>query len=212
MHLHYFTFGQLQENTYILWDETKQCVIIDPGNYNTTENMILLDFILSNQLTPVQLLLTHAHIDHINGNAFIFKQFNLLPIMHFDDLYFIQNHLKTAKMYQLQVTQSPLPTKFINNTDNITFGNTILKILHTPGHSPGSISFYNETENILISGDVLFQNSIGRTDLPLSKHEDLVNSIQNKLYALPNNTKVYSGHGPYTTIGYEKKHNPFVRG
>lgn len=211
MYIHSFVFGYFQENTYILWDDTKECVIIDPGNTNVKEDTILFDFISKNNLKPVRLLLTHGHLDHIAGNDFIFTKFHVLPEIHHEDLFLIQSHALTAQMYGIPCTPSPLPQKFISDKDVISFGHSKLYCIHTPGHSPGSITFYSPENNFVISGDVLFYESIGRTDLPKGDFETLKHSIQKKLYTLPDDTIVYSGHGPSTTIGYEKENNMFVR-
>ena len=208
--IHYFTFGPMGENTYVLWDETKECVIIDPGNFNQTENTQLTDFLNKNKLTPVKLLLTHGHIDHISGNRYILDTYNLLPEMHKGDIFFIENHLKSAEMYGLKVEQSPMPKVLINENNTITFGNSSLNILHTPGHSPGSISFYNKQDKFIISGDVLFYGSIGRTDLPMGNHQQLITSIKNTLLPLGDEMTVYCGHGQETTIGFERMNNPFL--
>lgn len=208
--IHYFTFGPFQENTYILWDETKECVIIDPGNNSNSENVKLSNFIAQNNLKPVKLILTHAHIDHINGNKYIFDTYGLLPEVHTADVPFIEKHLATATMYGLPADQSPMPKALIKEGDIIHFGNSTLHTVHTPGHSPGSITFYNKTDKFMISGDVLFYGSIGRTDLPMGNYDTLINSIKTKLFPLGDDMKVYSGHGPVTSIGFEKQHNPFL--
>ncbi len=211
INIHYFAFGPFQENTYVLWDETKECVILDPGNNNATENKKLSDFISQNNLIPKRLILTHAHIDHINGNKYVFDTYGLLPEVHKDDVYFIEKHLETATMYGLHADQSPMPKSFIKEGDIIKFGNSSLNTLHTPGHSPGSISFYSIEDEFIIGGDVLFYGSIGRSDLPLGNHETLITSIKEKLLPLGDNMKVYSGHGMLTSIGFERLNNPFLK-
>lgn len=208
--IHYFTFGPFQENTYILWDETKECVIIDPGNNSSSENEQLSNFISQNHLKPTRLILTHAHVDHINGNKYVFETYNLLPEVHKDDVLFLEKHLATANMYGFNVDPSPMAKTYIKEGDIIQFGNSILNTLHTPGHSPGSITYYNLEFGFMISGDVLFYGSIGRTDLPLGNYETLIDSIKTKLFPLGDHMKVYSGHGPMTTIGFEKMNNPFL--
>ncbi len=210
INVHYFAFGPFQENTYVLWDETKECIILDPGNSNTTENKKLSHFIEEKQLTIKRLILTHAHVDHINGNKYIFDTYGLLPEVHKDDVYFIEKHLATANMYGIPAEQSPMPVSFINEGDIIKFGNSSLHTLHTPGHSPGSISYYNLEDKFIIGGDVLFYGSIGRTDLPLGHHETLIKSIKEKLFPLGDDMKVYSGHGMPTSIGFERMNNPFL--
>jgi hydroxyacylglutathione hydrolase len=210
INIQYFTFGPFQENTYILWDESLECIIVDPGNSSDSEHQTLKRFITEKMLKPVRLMLTHAHIDHINGNRYVYDTYQLLPEVHQADLFFIQNHSATAAMYGLPAEQSPMPEKFINEGDVIRFGNSELKTIHTPGHSPGSITFYNEAEQFMIAGDVLFYGSIGRTDLPMGNYDELIQSIKTKLFPLGNQMKVYSGHGPETSIGFEKQNNPFL--
>ena len=210
INVHYFAFGPFQENTYVLWDETKECIVLDPGNSTASENKKLSDFISQNGLNLKRLILTHAHIDHINGNKYVFDTYGLLPEVHKDDVYFIEKHLNSATMYGLEVEQSPMPGAFINEGDVISFGNSKLQTLHTPGHSPGSLSFYNKEDKFIIGGDVLFYGSIGRSDLPMGNHDTLIKSIVEKLIPLGDDMKVYSGHGMPTTIGFERQNNPFL--
>jgi hydroxyacylglutathione hydrolase len=208
--IHYFTFGPFQENTYLVWDETKDCLIIDPGNYTASEHAKLSDFITSKGLKPVRLILTHAHIDHINGNKYVLETYGLLPEVHKDDIYFIEKHQATATMYGFSVEQSPMAEKFIVEGDVITWGNSTLQTLHTPGHSLGSITFYNAEQKFAIVGDVLFYGSIGRSDLPMGNQETLIKSIKEKLFPLGDVMKIYSGHGGPTSIGFERMNNPFL--
>lgn len=205
-----FTVNPFQQNTYLIWNSQNEAAIIDPGNSNNTENQAIKNFIETNNLTLKRLLLTHAHIDHVMGNKFIFDEYKLLPEMHVADLFFIEKMTDTAHMYGVNCEQSPNPSSYINDNDIITMGELTIKCIHTPGHSPGSISFYFEKERVLISGDVLFYGSIGRTDLPMGNHETLISSIKNKLFHLGDDVKVYSGHGPATSIGFEKASNPFL--
>ena len=210
INVHYFTFGPFLENTYILWDNTLDCLILDPGNNNATENKKLSDFISQNNLTPKRLILTHGHIDHINGNKYVFDTYGLLPEVHKADVYFIEKHLASATMYGLHADQSPMPKSFLNDGDIISFGNSRLQSIFTPGHSPGSLSFYNLEDKFIIGGDVLFYGSIGRSDLPMGDHDTLISSIKEKLIPLGDDMKVYSGHGLPTTIGFERMNNPFL--
>lgn len=156
------------------------------------------------------LLNTHSHIDHCVGNKFIKDKFNIPFLMNEQELKVLHASPEVGRMYGIFMEPSPEPDKLLEEEDTVTFGNTKLKVIFTPGHSPGSISFYNEKEKILISGDVLFQGSIGRYDLPGGDYETLMQSITHKLLLLPGETKVYSGHGSVTTIRKEKQTNPFV--
>ncbi len=207
-----FTFGPFQENMFVLHDESNECVIIDPGCYTSTEQQILKKYIEEKKLKPVLLLNTHCHVDHVAGNRFVHDTFGLLPVIHKNDLVVLQSQERVCLTYGLNYDPSPIPEKFIDEGDVISFGNTKLKVLFTPGHAPGHVVFYNQENNFVINGDVLFSGSIGRTDLPLGDFDTLENSIRTKLYTLPNETVVYCGHGPSTTIGQEKQSNPFVPG
>lgn len=209
LYLKYFTFNPFQQNTYLVYDDKGEAFIIDPGNSNNSENQELKKFIEEKKLKLSRLLLTHAHIDHIMGNRFIFDTYGLLPEVHKEDLFFIDRMSQTASMYGVKCEQSPAPEKFINEGDKITLGEYVFDCIFTPGHSPGSISFYNSQNKLLISGDVLFYGSIGRTDLPKGDHETLLKSVREKLFVLPPDVKVYSGHGQSTTIGFERENNPF---
>lgn len=205
-----FTFSPIQENTYVLYNEAKDALIIDPGCYFSNEENELTAFITDNNLKPVQLLNTHCHLDHVFGNKFIAKQYGLELYLHPKEEKMLQMAPQSGKMYGLDFDNYAGPLHFINDGDVIFLGDDKLQVLLTPGHSPGSVCFYNENQQFVIGGDVLFYESIGRTDLPFGDHQTLLNSIVQKLYVLPDEVKVYNGHGPATTIGHEKKHNPFI--
>lgn len=207
--LHQFVFNDFSENTYVLWDETNECVIVDPGCYYANEREDLKKFIEGKKLRPV-LLNTHCHVDHVFGNKWVKENFSVPFYAHQADLFLLNAAAATGSIYGLFVEPSPQPDRFIREGEEISFGNSTLKIFEAPGHSPGSVCFYNEEEKLLISGDVLFQGSIGRFDLPGGDYETLMQSIFNKLMILPDEVKVYSGHGPVTTIGAERRTNPFV--
>jgi len=209
MHIKKFTFNPFQENSYVLYDETKECIIVDPGCVDTAEENILSSFIEKNMLKVVLLFNTHCHIDHILGNAFVAEKYNVSLASHKGEIGFLEAGERMGKMYGIPYKPSPPMTLFYEGGDTLKFGNTELDVLFTPGHSPASISLY--TPGILIGGDVLFDNSIGRTDLPGGDHDTLIASIKEKLFVLPDETTVYCGHGPETTIGKEKKFNPFLQ-
>lgn len=210
LYLKSFCFNPFQQNTYLLYDNERTAFIIDPGNYTSSENTLLKNFIEEKQLKLTRLLLTHAHIDHILGNKFIFENYGLLPEAHEEEVFFIDRLTQTGAMYGVPCEPSPFPEKFVVPGDKISLGTYEFETIFTPGHSPGSISYYNKENKILISGDVLFQNSIGRTDLPKGDHQTLINSIKDKLFCLPDDVKVFSGHGLSTTIGHERENNPFL--
>jgi hydroxyacylglutathione hydrolase len=205
-----FTFNPFEENTYLLFDETKECAIIDPGCHSVEEKQTLAQFIEAENLKPVKLLLTHSHIDHILGNNFVAGKYNLKPEVNELELPMLQNAKMIGQMYGIEVEPSPEPEIFLAEGNTVRFGNSELQVLFTPGHSRGSICFYNAEDKFVIAGDVLFNESIGRTDLPGGDYNTLIKSIREKLFNLPDDNKVYPGHGPATTIGHEKKHNPFL--
>ena len=206
-----FTFNPFQENTYVLYDDSKECIIIDPGCLQEKEKLELVDFIDSENLKPVRLINTHCHIDHIFGNHFISEKYNLPLEIHEGELPVLNAIPQVAMMYGIPFND-PIPTveKFIKEGDIIEFGNSKLEALFTPGHSPASLSFYCEASKFIIAGDVLFYGSIGRTDLPGGDYNTLISSIKDKYFPLGDDVVVYPGHGPKTTIGYEKKTNPFL--
>jgi hydroxyacylglutathione hydrolase len=210
LYLKSFCFNPFQQNTYLVYTDTGNAWIIDPGNRSALENQELKSFIDGKKLKLSRLLLTHGHIDHVLGNKFIFDTYGLLPEMHAEDLFFIERMPQSAAMYGINCDPSPLPQHFINAGEQIKIDQYVFEILYTPGHSPGSVSFYNSENKLVIAGDVLFRGSIGRSDLPKGNHETLIRSIREKLLVLGDDIKVYNGHGQATTTGYEKLNNPFL--
>jgi hydroxyacylglutathione hydrolase len=204
------TFNDFEENTYLVFDNTKECCIIDPGCYYQSERDLLTETIEQFKLKPVLLLNTHCHLDHIFGNKFIRDTYKIPFFANSNELPVIESAPVVASAYGVQFKDIVKPDKFLNDGDVVTFGHSTLKVLFTPGHSPGSISFFSEEEKFVISGDVLFYNGIGRYDFPLSDYDTLLNSIFSKLLTLDDEVKVYCGHGPETFIGYEKRSNPFL--
>ena len=210
VHVKKLTFNDFQENTYLVFDDTNECVIIDPGCYYQSEREMLIQAIKQFKLKPVLLLNTHCHLDHIFGNKFIKDTYKIPFLANKNELPIIESAPTVAGVYGIQFDEVVIPDKFLNDGDEVTFGKTTFKVLFTPGHSPGSISFYDNENKFVISGDVLFHDSIGRYDFPLSDYDTLMNSIFNKLLTLEDEVKVYSGHGPETFIGREKRNNPFL--
>jgi len=210
LYLKSFTFNPFQQNTFLVYDDEGSAYLIDAGNSTDSENEQLKNFLEEKKLTLKRFLLTHAHIDHILGARYIFDTFGLLPEMHENEIFFIDRMMQSAGMYGVNCEQAPMAEKFIKEGDKIMLGKYEFDCIFTPGHSPGSISFYNKENKLLLSGDVLFKGSIGRSDLPMGDHETLIRSIKEKLFPLGDDVKVYSGHGPATTIGFEKTSNPFL--
>lgn len=209
--LQIFEFSPFAENTYVLWDETRQCVIFDPGCYTQEEQNILQKFITENALQPVRLINTHCHLDHVFGNPFVVKTWGIGLEIHEGELPVLGSFERVCQMYGIPFHEAqPMPVNFIEGGETISFGQTNLKVLYTPGHSPASISFYCEEEGFVIAGDVLFLESIGRTDLPGGNFDTLLHSIKTQLFTLPDETIVYPGHGPATTVRHEKEYNPFL--
>jgi hydroxyacylglutathione hydrolase len=206
-----FTFNPVQENTYIVYNDKKDCCIIDPGCYFASEEEELASFIRDKGLNPVYLLNTHCHFDHIFGNRFIHKTFGLELYLHPLEEKVLEFGPVSSKMWQLSFENYEGPLHFLEEGDEVILGDDKLQIFFTPGHSPGSIVFYSEEDSFLIGGDVLFQGSIGRTDLPGGDFQVLENSIRTKIYTLPKEVVVYSGHGDPTTVGEEMRSNPFVK-
>ena len=208
--IHTFTFNPFQENTYVISDESKECIVVDPGCYSQEEKDQLAGFIQENDLKVQKLINTHCHVDHVFGNKFVSELYGVDLYIHLGELPVLAAYLEMGALFGIQGEPSPTPAGFLEEGEEVGFGNTKLKVILTPGHSPASISFYCEEDAYLIAGDVLFQGSIGRTDLPGGDFTTLINSIKNKLFTLPDSIIVYPGHGPYTTIGEEKRTNPFL--
>jgi hydroxyacylglutathione hydrolase len=204
-----FVFNAFQENTYVLYDDSGECVIIDPGCYEPFERQALADFISAEGLTVKMLLNTHCHIDHVLGNSFVKDKYGVGLYIHAKDEPVLRAVKAYAPNYGFAQYQETSPDAFLEEGQDITFGHQRFKVLFVPGHAPGHVAFYNEKEKIVIGGDVLFQNSIGRTDLPGGDFDTLIRSIHQKLFTLPDDVVVFPGHGPETNIGFEKKTNPF---
>ena len=206
-----FTFNAFQENTYLLYNENADAILIDPGCYENAEQTELKEFITQNGLTLKRMIFTHAHIDHVLGASFIERTYGLAMEMHEFELPVWRAIPSYASNYGFVYQSAEEPQTFLTTSDEIILGTDKLQIIFTPGHSPGSISFYCAAQQFIISGDVLFFKSIGRTDLAGGNFETLIQSIKEQLFTLPADTKVYAGHGITTTIGQERIHNPFLK-
>lgn len=208
MEYHSFEFNFLQENTYILWDQTGQAAIIDPGMYLEQENQVLESFIAEHNLDVKLLLNTHLHFDHVFGNPFIKKRYGISPWANGGDIAWLDDIKKLTDKIGLKFKEpQPAIEHRLRDGEFVRFGETELKCIFVPGHSAGCMAFYCEKENLLFSGDILFRGSVGRTDFADSNHTLQVEGIHNKLFVLPENTVVCPGHGPATTIGFELDNN-----
>lgn len=205
-----FVFSPIQENTYLLYNEFNQCAIIDPGCYFNAEKEELTQFIKDNSLTLIHLLNTHCHLDHVFGNKYMAEMYSLTPQIHKNEEQVLAFASTSGLMYDLPFDNYTGQLFFLKEGDVVTIGKDELLIIEAPGHSPGHICFYNKAQGFLIGGDVLFNKSIGRTDLPGGNYDELIKNIKEKLFVLPNKTVVYSGHGETTTIGVEKVENPYL--
>lgn len=206
------TFNPFQENTFLIYDETKEALVVDPGCYTAEEKSRFKALITSKELSLKGIISTHSHLDHVFGNHFVMNEFNVGLTIHKEDLETLKMQARTCEMYGVpNVDISPEPTSFIKEGEQINFGNSTLEVVFVPGHAPGHIAFISHEDKFVINGDCLFQNSIGRTDLPGGNLEQLLTSIRTQLFTLPDNYVVYCGHGPCTTIGVEKTNNPFLK-
>ena len=206
-----FCFNSFEENTYVISDATGECIIIDPGCHLKDEEKELTNYISGHNLMPVRLLNTHCHIDHILGNSFVARRYELKLEANEKELPVLSSSEYVSSMYQIQLNPSPDIENFLKEGDIVKFGVSELQVLFTPGHSPGSLTFYSIPDQFIISGDVLFERSIGRTDLPGGDYDTLIEMIITKLLPLGDDVTVYSGHGSPTTIGAERRLNPFLR-
>ena len=209
MEIFRFIFSPIDVNTYIVADSSGDCAIIDCGCYNDAEFEEFTSFIKEKGLNPVLLLNTHCHLDHIFGNKYLLKRYNLRALSHENEEMNRKNGPQHAVIFGLSMEMTPAPERFIVDNEVIKFCSTDLKALHVPGHSAGGLAFYSEKDGYVFSGDALFAGSIGRTDLPGGDFETLINSIKNKLFSLPGSTLVYAGHGGETTIEKEIRTNPW---
>ncbi len=205
-----FTFNPFSENTYIVYDQTGECLIIDPGCYNGAERKRLVAFIDKEKLKPVLLVNTHCHIDHVAGNRFVAEKYNIPLAIHEGEEPVLAYAVQAGLLWGFKIDESPKASVYLVPGESVKFGQSSLEILFTPGHSPASISLYSRADAFVIAGDVLFRGSIGRTDLPGGSYRTLIKSIEEQLLPLGDEVTVYSGHGSPTEIGYERQHNPFL--
>jgi len=206
-----FTFNLFAENTIVLWDDqTKDAAVVDPGNSTDDEDKTLVEFIESQKLNVKYLINTHCHIDHILGCKFVKDKFGPVYLAPEKDLPLLEHSAQQAQMFDLKISQPPKPDELILENTQLYLGDSKLNFLFTPGHTPGEVCIYLEKEKICVTGDVLFNESIGRTDLWGGNYDQLIESIQTKLLTLPDDVTIYPGHGGKSSIGYEKQNNPFI--
>ena len=211
LHIKSFAFNPFSENTYIVFNENKNAFIIDPGNFSEVENNVLNQFIVDNELKVQNILLTHAHIDHVLGLQKAFDKYKVPILMHELEKEILDRNPMDANRFGFFFKPFEGEISYLNENEIISVDEDDFKILHVPGHSPGHIAFYSEAQKFIISGDVLFEGSIGRTDLYKGDAQELLKSIREKLFVLEDETKVYNGHGNPTTVGFEKSYNPFFK-
>ncbi|MDR1370291.1 MAG: MBL fold metallo-hydrolase [Dysgonamonadaceae bacterium] len=211
MQIYKFEFNQICENTYLIRDEANEAAIIDCGAFFPEEKMQLVRFMEKNQLHLIRLLNTHLHMDHTFGNGFIYETYNILPEYHrLEET--MPNRKDQARSFGIIINEPDLQAaNHIEDGDIVAVGTVEFRALLIPGHSPGSLCFYSEKDGCVFSGDVLFNGSIGRSDLWGGNMEQLISGIREKLLTLPDDTVVYPGHGPATTIENEKKNNPYLK-
>lgn len=206
-----FVFNFASENTYVLFNENKNAWLIDPGNMSEQETKVLQNFIKENELNVVKIVLTHAHIDHVLGLQWAFDTYKVSVTMHKDDQEVLNMFQISGMRFGFELDHINVDLEYVNEGDELDFDGEKFKIYHVPGHSPGSVVYHNDNQKFIISGDVLFEGSIGRTDLYKGNYDQLIEGIKTKLLILDEETKVFSGHGNPTKIGFEKQYNPFLR-
>jgi glyoxylase-like metal-dependent hydrolase (beta-lactamase superfamily II) len=205
-----FYFNELRECTYVLWDDTNACVVVDPGMERESERVRLQQFITEHRLQPVAMLNTHGHFDHVMGNAFLARTYGVKGYIHAGDRTLLENTAEYGAMFGYKIEQPPAPAGFLTDGEPFRFGHTQLQVLHTPGHSKGGVSLYAPAGKFVLTGDTLFQGNIGRVDLPGGDFDEIMQSLATKLMPLPDDTVVYPGHGLPSTIGEERRSNPYI--
>ena len=211
MRVHTFVFNPFYENTYVLYDDSRAAVIIDPGCYEGYEQQELIQFIKDTNLKPVAVWNTHCHIDHVLGNAFCKRQFQIPLLVPIGEKAVLDAVPAYSSNYGFQKYEPAEVDQWIDAPSTLSFGNTELEVILAPGHAPGHVMYYHKPTAQLLAGDVIFKESIGRTDLPGGDFVTLEKSIKTVVYTLPENVVIFPGHGPTTTVGHEKQFNPFVR-
>jgi glyoxylase-like metal-dependent hydrolase (beta-lactamase superfamily II) len=210
MEIKTFHFNQLMVNTYILSDETGEAVIVDPGNIQSYEDAQIRDYIAAKNLKIKYIINTHPHIDHIAGNSWCKKEFGVEVLIHENSLPLYDRALSYAAIFGLELEEMPAPDRFLKEGDVVAFGNQKLSVVYTPGHCEGSVCLYDADDKIIITGDLIFEMSVGRSDLPTGNEVLLQQSIREKVLTLPDDVTILPGHGDPTTIGRERTRNPYI--
>lgn len=211
MEVKIFVFNPFQENTYLVFDKTNEAVVIDAGCSNNSELEMVTRYIEDKNLKVKHLINTHCHLDHVLGVSQLKHLYSARFMAHIADKPLLEALDDQARMFSVKNTETPMVDQFFADGDEITFGESSFRVIHTPGHTRGGVCFYAEQHKVIFTGDTLFSGSIGRADLPGGSYNSLIESISTKLFTLPHDVTVYSGHGPSTSIGYEKLHNPFFK-
>ncbi|WP_285270082.1 MBL fold metallo-hydrolase [Kaistella rhinocerotis] len=211
LHIKSFAFNPFSENTYVVFNDRQNAFLVDPGNFSEVETESLEKFIAENKVQIKNILLTHAHIDHVLGLQWAFDKYKVPVLMHELDFEVLERNPMSAQQFGFFFKPFEGEIKYLNENDTVSLDEDELKVLHIPGHSPGSVGFYSKSQKFAVCGDVLFEGSIGRTDLYKGDHAQLLDSIRTKLFTMDDETKIYSGHGNPTTVGFEKQYNPFLK-
>lgn len=211
LHIKSLAFNPFSENTYVVFNDRQNAFVVDPGNFSDTETQSLEKFIAENKLKIRNILLTHAHIDHVLGLQWAFDKYKVPVLMHELDFEVLERNPMSARQFGFFFKPFEGEIKYLNENDTVSLDEDELKVLHIPGHSPGSVGFYSKSQKFAVCGDVLFEGSIGRTDLYKGDHAQLLDSIRTKLFTMDDETKIYNGHGNPTTVGFEKQYNPFLK-
>lgn len=203
-------FNPIQENTYVVWDDTLECIVIDAGNSSERENTALVNFIAERGLKPVLAVNTHGHFDHTLGVEFLKKTYGIPFALSSKDQFLLDNAATSSSIYGVQIGPMPTIDIDLSTTPEVRFGDTVLRVIPVPGHTPGHVALYDAQSKVVLTGDTLFRESIGRTDLPGGDYSWIMRSILDNLLPLGDEVRVYPGHGPETTIGHEMIYNPFI--
>ena len=210
MEIKRLVLNPLMENTYVVWDETKECIIVDAGNMTARDDAQLVDFITSNGLKPVMAVNTHGHFDHVAGVAHLKETFGVEFACSSKDKFLVDSAAQQSAMFGMQCSPAPAIDIDLDEVESISFGNTRLQVIKTPGHTPGHVSLFNSEQRVLFTGDTLFRESIGRTDLPGGDYSWIMTSILEQIVPLGDDVEIYPGHGDKSELGHETMYNPFI--